>query len=352
MNELILYIGSYSAANGDGIYIFKMNKETGSLLELSNPVKVSNPSYIIISSDRRNLYAVLETREYDNQPGGGVASFHIRENGTLELINSKPTGGYDPCYLCQDSSKEYLFTANYSSGSITAFPIESAGTINDSIYQVKHSGKSINVDRQEGPHMHCVTFTPDGKYLCAVDLGIDEVRFYSLDHERKELVLEKRLTIPVKEGSGPRHITFSREGRFAYIIQELSCEVSVYEYNGESFKHVQTVSTLPEDYQGINTSAAIKISNDGQFLYASNRGHNSIALYRVGENGLLDRIGIYSCGGIGPRDFTLTPDGEFVLIANEGSNEVVVYRRNPLTGAIEDEVCRESIHKPVCIQFM
>lgn len=352
MNELLLYIGSYSTTDGEGIYTFNMDQKTGVLSEAFKPVKVNNPSYLIISPDRRKLYAVLESRKYDNHPGGGVASYEIRKNATLEYINSKPTGGEDPCYLCMDPSSEYLFTANYSSGSITTFPLGKDGAIKNSTSIVQHTGRSVNEERQEGPHMHCVTFTPDGKYLCAVDLGIDEVRFYSLDHDRKELVLEEGLTIPVKAGSGPRHIAFSREGRFAYIIEELSCEVSVYEYIGERFKHVQTISTLPEDYQGANTSAAIKVSNDGHFLYASNRGHNSLTGYQVGENGLLNRVGIYSCGGIGPRDFTLTPDGGFILIANEGSNEVVAYRRNSLTGAIEDEVCRKNIHKPVCIQFM
>lgn len=347
-----MYIGSYSADTGEGIYSFAFDGTTGQFTAEQQPVFVANPSYLTLSRDGRYLYAVSETRDFQGTSGGGVAAYSIGSGGELTFLNSHPTLGFDPCYLSTDEGNSFLVAANYSGGSLTVFPLEENGTIAPHTSVVTHSESGPNRERQEMPHVHFTDFTPDGRYICAVDLGIDMVKFYRLNKAEGTLQEEKNLAITLRPGSGPRHVVFGKNGRFLYVVTELSCEVAVFEFVGGKYEPLQYVSTLPSGFQGENTAAALHISPDGRFLYASNRGHDSIAVYQISGDGLLKPCGIYSVQGRGPRDFAIEPHGNYLLAANEKSNEVVVFQRNQSTGALIPAGVCAKLHSPTCIQFL
>lgn len=346
-----LWIGSYSSPSGDGIYSFELNNETGQLSLVGKPVQAINPSYLTFGSDKKYLYAVIETLTFKGANGGGVAAYKIRNNGELEFINAEPTTGCDPCYLCVDSNNTFLVTANYTSGSFTVFPLGENGEILPYQTVVRHQGSGPDKERQEAAHVHFTAFTPDEKYLCAVDLGSDCVEFYRWDDRmraRASLRAEDSMTIALRLGSGPRHLVFC--GRFLYLVTELSSEVTVFEYTGDRYHLRQTISALPSDFQGYSAAAAIRLAPDGRFLYTSNRGHDSIAIFRIGDDGLLSLSGITSSRGKWPRDIAIEPHGNFLIAANERSNELTVFQIDKASGTLTKVDCTV-VHKPTCILF-
>ncbi len=349
MEKTLVYIGSYSSESGEGIYSFKFDGIT--VTPLHDPIAAQNPSYLSLSADGRFLYAVAETQMFQGVSGGGVAAYRIDGEGRLSRINARPTNGDDPCYLSQNKANTYLFAANYSSGSLAAFSLGKDGAVSAQTALVSHMGAGPNRERQEKPHVHFTDFTPDGKYLCAVDLGTDTVQFYRLKEENGELCEEESRRVTLRPGSGPRHVVFGENGRFLYVVTELSSQLAVFELENEHYVSRQYISTLPTDFKGENTAAAIRMSPDGRFLYASNRGNDSIACYRIGSDGLLTLCGIYATLGSGPRDFAMDPEGRFLLVANEKSNEVVVFGRNETTGALTPVGSPVSVHSPTCIVF-
>lgn len=342
------FVGSYSAPSGDGIYSFELNDETGRLTPAGRPVKAVNPSYLTVSRDKRFLYAVSETLSFQGADGGGAAAYVINNSGELELINAAPTGGRDPCYLCTDSKNQFLVTANYTSGSLTLFSIGAGEEIGPRAAVVQHQGGGPDKKRQEAAHVHFTAFTPDEKFLCAVDLGGDCVKFYRLDRESRSLLADDEMTITLRPGSGPRHLVFS--GRFLYLVSELSSEVTVLEYAGNRYQLRQTLSALPSGFRGYSVAAAIRLSPDG-FLYTSNRGHDSIAAFRIGSDGLLSPSGICSSGGKWPRDMAIEPHGNFLIAANEKSDEITVFKIDRESGALTKADCA-AVHRPTCILFL
>lgn len=343
-----LWVGSYSAPSGDGIYPFELDRETGRLTPAGRPVKAVNPSYLAFGRDKRFLYAVCETLQFQGTNGGGAAAYRIVPDGGLEFLGAAPTGGSDPCYLCTDRGCRFLVTANYTGGSFTLFPLGEDGGILPRAAVVQRRGGGPDKQRQEAAHVHFTAFTPDEKALCAVDLGGDRVAFYRLDRQLLSFAEEESRSIPLRPGTGPRHLVFS--GRFLYLLSELSSEVLVLESDGDRYALRQTLSALPSGFSGYSAAAAIRLSPDGRFLYASNRGHNSIAVFRVERDGLLSPAGRCSCGGNWPRDIAITPEGDFLLAANEKSGEVTAFRVDRASGAL-DKVGGAAVHRPTCILF-
>ena len=351
-NKCIVYIGTYTSGKSQGIYFFEMEPRTGELEFIGTTKKVENPSYQTIDNKVEYLYTVMETERFNGEKGGAVAAFAIdKKIGLLEFINSQPTKGRAPCHI---SINESIFAANYSEGTISVFPICRDGSISAASCVLEHKGSGPNKERQEKAHAHYVSLTPDEKFLCAVDLGIDKIMVYSFDSETGKLYPSKHPEVIIRPGSGPRHMVFHHSGKFVYLINELSSDIVAFEYSsGEgTFTELQYISALPSGYDGISYCSAIHISPDGQFLYGSNRGHDSLAIFKIDNStGKLELISIIPTGGNFPRDFGIDPSGKFLFVANQNSDTIVTFRILPENGIIEPTDSIINVPAPVCVKF-
>lgn len=348
MEKTIVSIGSYSSGTGAGIYTFELDCLTGELRQLFEPVKIENPSYLILSHDRRFLYCVMETEKYKGSiAGGGVAAFRVGKNGSLKFLNEQPTHGEEPCHLCADRKNRFLLAANYGGGSFSVFPLDEDGSIKPCLHTVFHSGGGPVKGRQDSPHVHFTGFTPEGKLFYTVDLGTDQVMFYREDADYQTITPIPELTIFCRAGSGPRHLIFSENT--VYVVNELSSDIGVFSLESGRFVPKQYISTVFDGRKGPNAPAALKISKTGTLLFASNRGHDSIAVFQIRKNRLLDPLCCFSSGSTGPRDFALSPDEKFMLIANETGNQVTVKAVNPVSRATGPTAYSVRLHRPSCI---
>lgn len=345
MTKFIGYIGTYTKGNSEGIYKFSLDTEAKKLSEVTTAAKLDNPTYLTVTEDNQYLYAVV--KQGDN---GGLASFQInQETGNLEALNAVVTPGSPPCHVSVSSDRRVVFSSNYHKGTVESYltNVES-GSLNPalSIMQLEGSGPH---ERQEKPHTHYAGPTPDKKYVIAVDLGIDQVITYKV--EDGNLSEANRLT--VNPGSGPRHIAFHPNGKTAYVMTEISSEVIVLNYQDGAFEPVQYISTIPEDFTANNQGSAIHISADGRYVYAGNRGHDSIAVFSVNEEtGELSLVEITSTEGNWPRDFVLDPSETFVVASNEHSGNLVLYARDIETGKLTVLQSDVLVPEPVCVKFL
>jgi 6-phosphogluconolactonase len=341
------YIGTYTKGESKGIYTFILDTEARQITDVKLAAELDNPTYLTISNDNRYLYAV--TKEGEN---GGVASFTIDESGELQAINSQVLAGSPPCHVSVDRQNHHLFSANYHKGSVESYLIHKEnGTVQPPASIMKHEGSGPD-PRQEKPHTHYAGLTPDEKYLAVVELGIDALIIYKVN---EDATLTNVHLLPLKAGSGPRHITFHPNGQFAYIMTEFSSEVIVLGYNPENghFTEKQYISTLPSDFTENNQGSAIHISSDGRFVYAGNRGHNSIAVFSVNqENGELSFVELASSAGDWPRDFNFDPTEKFIVGSNQESNNLVLYSRDVQTGKLTLLQSDITVGHPVCIKFL
>lgn len=354
-NNCYAYIGTYTRGKSKGIYIFHFNTETGELELAGTSSGLENPSYLCISKDNRFLYAVMETKTYRGESGGAVGAYSInKRTGILKLLNIRPTKGKDPCHLATDSHNRFLFVSNYSEGTLTIFPLGEDGHIGGLSSIIRHKGSGPDESRQKGPHMHYAALTPEERYLCAVDLGIDKINIYDFSLINGCAAASEKLSINIKAGSGPRHMEFSPNSRFAYLLTELSSEVVVFKYDGTNcrFDHIQTVSALPEDFRISSYCAAIHISPGGKYLYASNRGHDSLAVFSIDQSsGMLELASHVTTQGKTPRDFAIDPSGRFLLAANQDSDTLMTYAVNQKSGKLELCSGITEVPNPVCIKF-
>jgi 6-phosphogluconolactonase len=350
--KIIAYVGTYAG----GIYSFRYDEQTGGLEAAHPPAEAENPSWLVLSRNGRFLYSAIETETYEGAPGGGVCAFAVEgRTGALTRLNARPTFGAAPCHLCLDASGRFLLAANYGSGSLSVFPLNADGTIGPMSQLVRHGGSGPVVGRQEGPHAHFAAPAPGSGLLCACDLGADSVFVYRLDEAAGQLLPQEALTVRLRPGSGPRHMAFGPSGRFAYALTELSCRVHAYAYSPSPFQltELQEVSALPEGFAGYNLCAAIHISPDGNTLYASNRGHDSIAAFRIDRaTGMLELLQRAPTLGAWPREFAIDPAGRFLLAANERSDSIVTFAIDGATGRLTPNGRVVCVPKPVCIQFV
>ncbi|HBM80110.1 MAG TPA: 6-phosphogluconolactonase [Clostridiaceae bacterium] len=350
------FIGTFTSGDNKGIYIYNVDLQTGMLKQIGISPKIDNPSYLTITKDNNFLYSVIETNEFENAYGGAVASFSIDKNtDRLKLLNIQPTKGKGPCYILTDSKRRFLFTANYAEGTLSEFPIESDGRIGPLLFTVNDYDYDFGTKPAGSPHAHFVAFTPDERYLCSVDLGLDRIYFFEFNHENGELIFSRNISLSLAAGKGPRHLAFHPEANFVYIISELSSEIFVFKYDPSDYKlhNIQTVSALPEGYTGKSTCAAIHISKDGKFLYASNRGHDSIAAFKINEtSGRIELISHYSTRGKCPRDFGISPDGNYLYALNQSSDTIVSFDIDKQTGALIPTNDIVNVPAPVCIKFL
>ncbi|WP_062047315.1 lactonase family protein [Bacillus sp. JCM 19034] len=346
MDSFNAYIGTYTNGESKGIYRLDFNSTQAKITDVQIAAEIEGPTYLTISGANSHLYAVAKQGDQ-----GGVAAFKINDDLTLTELNRQLTAGSSPCHVQLNEKNDLLFSANYHKGQADVYPIDRDGALQASSSTVTHEGKGPNKDRQDKAHAHFAGLTPDGKYVVVVDLGTDTIALYTL----KDQSLTLHNEVKVKPGSGPRHISFSNNGQYAYVNAELSSELIVFAYNGEAgtLTEIQTVSTLPNDFHEENTGGAICLSNDGRFVYASNRGHDSIAYFSINEeDGQVTRQGIISTGGKHPRDFTIDPSGNFILAANRDTSNIVLFTIDKKTGAPSPANVEVTVPNPVCIKFL
>jgi 6-phosphogluconolactonase len=329
-NPQLVLAGSYGAATAPGIYLLEFDAASGALTQRATFAGIESPSFLALHPNGRWLYSTSETSQANGAPGRVWALHLDRAALAFEAINTQPSGGDWPCHLAIDPTGRWLLVSNYGSGSVGVLPILADGSLGALAHRVQHTGSGPNLQRQEGPHAHSATFTPDGRFAIVADLGLDQLVLYTLDQATGQLGEHSRAQLP--PGAGPRHIAFHPSGRLLYVANELGNSVAAYSYQpgGGVLALGQVIDTLPagapESYV-----ADIHLAPDGGRLYASNRGHNSLAVYDIGAEGQLVRVAVAPCGGNWPRNFAVAPGGRFVLVANQYSGDLAVL---PLDAAL------------------
>ena len=343
----MLYVGTYALRGSEGIYGFDFDADTGALASRGALAGVPNSSFLALHPRGRWLYAVSEG------DAGTVAAFDLQnEPGVSPLINEQSTLGSAPCHLAVDPAGQWLVTANYGSGSVVLHRIAAEGSLGAASDLAQHAGTGPNAARQEGPHAHSVTLDASGRFAIAADLGIDRLVIYALDREAGKLVPHAEAV--VAPGSGPRHFAFHPSGKWAYVITELANTVVAYAWDGEAgaLTELQTVPTLPAGFAGVSHCADIHVHPSGRYVYGSNRGHDSLAVFAVDEGtGVLTPTGHVSTGGGNPRNFTVTADGRWLLAANQDSDSIVVFRVAEEGAKLEPVGEPFSVPAPVCLVF-
>jgi 6-phosphogluconolactonase len=347
-----LYIGTYAEAEATGIYLYQMDSTTGALEYRDRFKAGANPSFLTLSPNRQFLYAVNELDTFQGQPGGAVSAFAVDpSSGKLTFLNQQPSHGGAPCHLITDHEGRFLFVANYLSGTLSVYPIDPAGHLGAASHVVQHLGKGVNAERQEGPHAHFVTLTPDNRFVLSCDLGIDQVLVYRFDSVNGKLLMQSQAELP--PGAGPRHLDFHPTGKFAYVINELDSTLTVFDYAAETGRltKLQTLSTLPEGYTGFNSCAEVAVHPTGRYVYGSNRGHDSLVIYAVDEaTGKLTVVGHEPTRGKNPRHFAIDPTGSFLLVANQDGDNVITFQIDTRTGQLSYRQ-QIAVPKPVCLTF-
>lgn len=349
--ENYLLIGTYTGTGSQGIYVYQFDQGTGKATLVSHTDGVQNPSYLAVSNNGQYVYAVNETHG-DTPPMVSAFAFG-KQKGQLSFINQQPSGGDDPCYVAISPGGDYVTVGNYSGGSIGVFEILKNGALQQK-QVVQHKGSSINKKRQQQAHVHATVFAPDGKYVLAPDLGMDKIMAYRFQAGDQQILAAAEQpftkTIP---GSGPRHLVFHPALPKAYLIEEMAGFVAVYDYKDGVLEPAGRVPTHDTAFDGNIGSADIHVSEDGRFLYASNRGdQNSISIFRLDENGHPVLVAEQPVLGKTPRNFMITPGGNFLLAANQNSDEVVIFQRNKTTGLLTDTGNRIKVPRPVCLKMV
>ena len=355
-DKSLFYIGTYTEpilhgtghileGKGEGIYLLSLDRNSGKIENIGLVASARNPSFLCLSPDRRFLYSVNELKQYEGKEEGAVSAFAVEEGG-LRLLNQKPTGGTDPCHVATSHCGRFLMVSNFMSGSVRLFYLAEDGSLSDEGQFIQHTGSSVDPVRQKGPHAHSATFDKNDEWIYVPDLGIDQVKIYSLDKKLKKLTeADSYKAVP---GYGPRFCEAGPGSSFLYCINELTCSVSVFKCGQGSLSELETQLMLPGGKKDGSIAAKLHITPNGRFLYASQRGEDCLVWFEILSDGKLAWRGSVSSGGKVPRDFILDQSGEFLLAANQNSDVVVAFRICPETGSLE-ETDRCVIHTPVCV---
>jgi 6-phosphogluconolactonase len=353
--EPLVFVSAFASGERGGIHAFSFDSEHGTLKPLHRTTDVKNPFFISLSRDRQFLYAI-DAKQFGGVEDEYVAAFALEgRTGRMKRLNQQSARGTAACYLDVDPSGKSLLVANYSSGNVASLPIASNGSLGEAVSFFQHSGSSVDPQRQKGPNAHCFVISPDGRHALAADLGIDKLMIYRLDSATAKLAPNAvQPFVKLRPGSGPRHLVFHPDGKSVYVINELANTVMVFDWNAidGTLNEKQTVSTLPDDFTGQSHTADLRITPDGKHLYGTNRGHDSLASYRIAEDGTLTWLKIQSSGGKGPQNLLTTPDGRWLLCANMPGNNVVVFKIDSTSGDIVMHVEPTVVPMASCIQWM
>jgi 6-phosphogluconolactonase len=343
------YVGTFTSEGAEGIYLCTFDPGSGEIALKQVFKGVDDPSYLRKSQDGRFLFVVSRPPQKTDTTGGNVAAYRIMENGSLVFVNKQPTHGDDPCYTDVSSDGKWLVVANYGGGSVALFPLNGDGSLNPASSVVQHRGSGPDIKRQTMAHAHSIRFSKQSDIIYAADLGIDKLLAYKIDSQVNRLISASQPFVALPPGSGPRHFEFSDDGKYCYVVNELSSTVVVYKNQDNQLTVMQTITALPQNFSGVSYCADIHLSPDGKLVYASNRGNNSIVVFRRQEDGKLVTLKHVSTEGNWPRNFTLDPTGKYMLVANQRSHNIVVFR---LENGIPVFTGKElKINAPVCLEF-
>jgi 6-phosphogluconolactonase len=342
---------AFVASPTKGIFSYKLDPDRVEILEAGRASDFLHASFIAIDPKGRCLYAVAEGNTSQNS---FVAAFSIdSETGKLNVINKVLSGGRGPCHLCVNPTGEAVLVANYNSGSFAAFPIKKDGSLEMMSALIQDKGSSVNKQRQEGPHAHCVICGPKSHWALACDLGLDKVLVFHFKPDDATFTCNKPPGVSLTPGTGPRHIAMHPNNKFAYVINELNSTLTAFSWNSKDgvLKELQNISTLPKGFVGGNFPAEVAVHPSGKFVFGSNRGHNSIVIYKVDEKtGTLTLVGHQSCGGHSPRHFEIDTTGKLLLVANEESDGTAIFRIDPDKGTLTQTQTTLVIEKPMCVK--
>ena len=353
MTSIPFYIGTYTSGISKGIHRSELNLADGTLSPPQLVVEVDNPTFLAMHPSLDVLYSSSEIRKDGKRENARVIAYQIGKDGTLQELNSQPAGGDGPCFVSTDNAGQLAFVANYGSGSVSAYSLGPAGELLARTSNIQHRGKSVNAARQEGPHAHCILVDPSDKYVCAVDLGIDQIIIYAIDRDSGVLTNTGRPFKPTA-GFGPRHLAFHPNGSHAFVIHELVSQLSACTWDASSgeLSEIHHVSTLPNDFDGPSITAEVLVHPNGKFVYGSNRGHDSIAVFRFDEtSGRLALVSHASTMGKTPRNFRIDPTGSFLLVENQDSDSIFSFRIHQENGTLEQVGEPIQVGMPCCIKF-
>jgi len=352
----LVYVGTYTTEQSEGIYAFRFNAATGQFVPIGLAAETSNPSFLALHPNHKILYAVNETGNFQNRSSGAVSAFAIdSRTGKLTLLNQVASRGADPCYVAVDQTGKYVLVANYGGGSVAVFPVLKGGKLGDATSVLQYKGAGANPERQESPHAHWIDFSPDNRFVVAADLGLDQLDVYKFSASKGSLIPNQPAVIQLKPGSGVRHFAFHPNARFAYAVNEMQSSLVSFAYDPArgTLHELQTISMLPKDFSGKNDAAEIQIHPSGKFLYASNRGHDSIADFSIDPaKETLTPVEYVPTQGKAPRYFAIDPAGSRLLVANQNSGTIVIFQIDPTSGRLTSSGQVLQIASPVCLKFV
>lgn len=353
--NMMIYIGTYTRGSG-GIHLLEMDPATGALTNKGLVAECVSPSFLTISRDGRYVFAVNETADYSGAATGSVSAFaRDSASGKLTLLNVQSSNGSYPCHITVSRSGRHVIVANYGSGTVAVLPVKPDGRLEPASCVLQHRGSSVNKSRQEGPHSHSVNFDPANRFALACDLGTDQILIYQYDDARGTLTPNDPAFIATRKGAGPRHLAFHPKGRLVYVINELDSTIASYRYDPDmgTLRDIDVIATLPKDFTGESTTAHVVVHPTGRWVYGSNRGHDSLAVYAVNPaSGALRLVGFQPTLGKTPRNFACDPSGKYIVAANQDSNTVVVFKVDLKTGMPVPTGHQTEVPQPVCVRFV
>lgn len=356
-DKMWAYIGTYTGSESKGIYLADFDLKTGDLKLVGLAAELDNPTFLAIHPSGKTLYAAGEIGNFNGKKAGAVSALAIDpKTGKLTLLNQQSSFGSGPCHVTVDKSGKVALVANYGGGSVASLPIDAEGKLGEVVSGVQHEGSSVNQGRQKEPHAHSINVDPENMFAFAADLGLDKILIYKLDTATAKLAPNDPAFAATPPGGGPRHFAFHPSGKYAYVCNELTSGITAFSYDASkgALTTLQTLSTLPADYNKPgNSTAEIQVHPSGKFVYVSNRGHNSLAIFAIDEaTGKLTAVGHESTGGKTPRNFGIDPTGQYILACNQDSKSVNVFRIDTTTGKLKPTGATIEVTNPVCVKFL
>jgi len=352
--EPLVFISAFAPGDKGAIHAFKLNPKTGELKLVKRTTDMEHPFFLAVSPDNKYLYSIHAPGKFGGKENEYVAAYELEgRTGKLKLLNRQSSQGTASCYLDIDKAGKAVVVANYSTGSVASLPVKKDGSLGEAATFSQHTGSSVSPKRQKEPHAHCSVISPDQKFVFAADLGLDKIMSYQLDSQTAKLTPSPQPFVRTIPGAGPRHLTFHPNGKQLYVINELKNSVTEFDYDPTTGTLIEqeTISTLPEDFEGTSYCADLKITPDGRFLYGTNRGHDSIAAYRIDDDGKLSLLEIEPSLGKGPQNLATTADGRFLICANMPGNNVIVFQIDDQSGKLTPLGDPIEIPSPSCIMI-
>ncbi len=352
--ESLLFISAFAPGEQGGIHAYRFHHDDGTLTLAHKTAGVENPFFLALSPGGKYLYSIY-AKQFGGKEEEQVAAFELQgKTGELKPLNRQSSRGTASCYLDVDGRGRAVVVANYTSGNVASLPINDDGSLGKPVSFFQHEGSSVDPARQQEPHAHCIVVSPDNRFVYAADLGLDQILIYRLDGDCAKLAVNDPPFAKTPAGAGPRHLTFDPAGKHVYVINELSNSITVFDYDAKSggLTEKQTISTLPADFDGKSYCADLKITPDGKYLYGTNRGHDSIAAYRIADDGRLTLLGIEPSRGKGPQNLAITPDGKWLICANMPGKNVAVFRIDAASGNLKATGEPTPMPNPSCIMLL